>query len=90
MLVRQAMASDIPPVFEGTVEIDETYLGGAWKNKLKSDRSKGAKRGRGTSKQVVFGILCRGGQVWADVVPKKPLNKPSATSSHIILNFIRL
>ena len=28
MLVKQAMASDIPPVFEGTVEIDETYLGG--------------------------------------------------------------
>tara|TARA_B100002003_G_C13982621_1_gene475102 strand:- start:551 stop:757 length:207 start_codon:yes stop_codon:yes gene_type:complete len=28
MLVRQAMVSDIPPVFEGTVEIDETYLGG--------------------------------------------------------------
>jgi hypothetical protein len=37
MLVRQAMASDIPPVFEGTVEIDETYLGGTWRNKRKSD-----------------------------------------------------
>lgn len=74
MLVRQAMASDIPPVFEGTVEIDETYLGGAWKNKRKSDRGKGAKRGRGTSKQAVFGILCRGGQVWADVVPNVETN----------------
>lgn len=68
------MASDIPPVFEGTVEIDETYLGGAWKNKRKSDRGKGAKRGRGTSKQAVFGILCRGGQVWADVVPNVETN----------------
>ncbi len=28
MLVRKAMVKDIPPVFEGTVEIDETYLGG--------------------------------------------------------------
>ncbi len=46
MLVRQAMASDISSVFEGMVEIDETYLGGAWRNKRKSDRSKGAKRGR--------------------------------------------
>ena len=25
-LVRKAMAQDIPPVFEGVVEIDETYL----------------------------------------------------------------
>jgi len=68
------MASDIPPVFEGTVEIDETYLGGAWRNKRKSDRSKGAKRGRGTSKQAVFGILCRSGQVWAEVVPNVEAN----------------
>jgi len=74
MLVRQAMASDIPPVFEGTVEIDETYLGGAWRNKRKPDRSKGAKRGRGTSKQAVFGILCRSGQVWAEVVPNVEAN----------------
>jgi len=29
MLVRQAMLKDIPPVFEGIVEIDETYLGGS-------------------------------------------------------------
>jgi hypothetical protein len=31
MLVRQAMASDIPPVFEGTVEIDETIWEGPGK-----------------------------------------------------------
>jgi len=68
-LVRKAMAHDIPPVFEGTVEIDETYLGGSWKNKRKSVRARGAQRGRGTSKQPVFGILCRNGQVWAEVVP---------------------
>jgi transposase-like protein len=73
-LVRQAMISDIPPVFEGTVEIDETYLGGAWRNKRKSDRSKGTKRGRGTSKQAVFGILCRSGQVWAEMVPNVEAN----------------
>ena len=68
------MASDIPPVFEGTVEIDETYLGGAWRNKRKSDRSKRAKRGRGTTKQAVFGILCRGGHIWAEVVPNVEAN----------------
>lgn len=68
-LVREAMIRDIPPIFEGTVEVDETYLGGAWKNKRKSVRARGAKRGRGTSKQAVFGILCRGGKVWAEIVP---------------------
>ncbi len=68
-LVREVMARDIAPAFEGTVEIDETYLGGSWRNKRKDVRVKGSKRGRGTSKQPVFGILCRNGQVWAEIVP---------------------
>jgi transposase-like protein len=38
------------------------------KNKRKSIRDHGTKRGRGTKKQPVFGILCRNGQVWAEVV----------------------
>lgn len=69
-LVRQVMARDVPAIFSGTVEIDETYLGGAWRNKRRSERAHGTKRGRGTTKQAVFGILARGGQVWAQVVPK--------------------
>jgi len=60
------MAHDIPPVFEGTVEIDETYVGGNWRDKRKTVRAKRAKRGRGTAKYAVFGILCRNGQVWAE------------------------
>jgi transposase-like protein len=51
-----------------TVEVDETYVGGQWKNKQKSIRDYGTKRGRGTKKQPVFGILCRSGQVRAGVV----------------------
>ncbi|MDO8689609.1 MAG: IS1595 family transposase [Dehalococcoidia bacterium] len=69
LLVRQVMARDVPAVFSGTVEIDETYLGGAWRNKRQGERAQGTKRGRGTTKQAVFGILARGGQVWAQVVP---------------------
>jgi transposase len=69
LVVRQAMMQDVPPIFSGVVEIDETYLGGTWRNKRLASRSQGTKRGRGTSKQAVFGILCRGGQVWAEVVP---------------------
>ena len=73
-MVREAMVRDIPPVFEGVVEIDETYLGGSWRNKRKSTRIQGSKRGRGTFKQAVFGILCRSGQVWAEVVPNVEAN----------------
>jgi len=69
LLVRQAMTRDVPPAFSGVVEIDETYLGGAWRNKRLAARAQGTKRGRGTTKQAVFGILCRGGLVWAEVVP---------------------
>lgn len=69
LLVRQAMARDVSPVFSGTVEVDETYLGGSWRNKRQADRAGGTRRGRGTTKQAAFGILARGGQVWAEVVP---------------------
>ena len=67
--VRMAFQTDIPEVFSGTVEVDEIYIGGQWKNKRHSVKASGSKRGRGTSKTPVFGILCRGGKVWAQVVP---------------------
>lgn len=73
-LVRQVMAQDIPAVFEGTVEVDETYLGGQKKNKNKKQLKKErvaygeSQRGFGTAKQPVFGILARDGKVFAQVV----------------------
>jgi transposase len=67
-VVRRALTNDVPEIFSGTVEVDETYLGGQWKNKRKTIRDMGTKRGRGTKKQPVFGILCRNGTVWAEVV----------------------
>jgi transposase-like protein len=66
--IRTSLTKDIPEIFSGTVEVDETYLGGQWKNKRRSVRDQGSKRGRGTTKQPVFGILCRNGTVWAEVV----------------------
>lgn len=66
--VRMALATEVPEIFTGTVEVDETYLGGAWRNKRKMIRDTGTRRGRGTAKQPVFGILCRNGQVWAEIV----------------------
>jgi len=68
MHVRLAMATDVPEIFSGTVEVDETYMGGQWRNKRKAIRAKGTKRGRGTSKQPVFGIYARNGIVWAELV----------------------
>jgi transposase len=63
------MAQDVPPIFHGTVEVDETYVGGQRKNQRKPQRAQATKRGRGTAKTPVFGILCRGGAVWAQIVP---------------------
>ena len=68
--VREVMIEDIPREFEGIVEVDETYIGGQWRFKRKSVRRRigKVKRGRGTLKQPVFGILCRGGKVWAQII----------------------
>ncbi len=70
LVLRVAMTKDVPPAFEGIVEVDETYIGGQWKNKrLETKRiSAKSKRGRGTTKQPVFGILCRNGQVFAELI----------------------
>jgi hypothetical protein len=67
--IRFVMAKDIPEIFSGTVEVDETYLGGQWKNKRKTIRDKN------TKKQSVFGILCRNGTVWAEIVDDGQIQK---------------
>ncbi len=70
LILRKIMIGDIPPVFSGIVEADETYLGGQMKNRRLSVRRKLGKnrRGFGTIKQPVFGILCRSGKVWAELI----------------------
>ncbi len=51
--------------FTGTVEVDESWFG--------STRPRGQlgpkKRGRGTNKQAVFGIIERGGRVFTELIP---------------------
>ena len=72
------MVKDIPKeLFSGIVEVDETYLGGQKKNKRKSQLKKDkqifekeSKRGFGTTKQPIFGILCRSGKVYAKLVDR--------------------
>lgn len=57
--LREVMTRDVPAWFHGTCEADETYVGGTWKNKRAAIRIRGTKRGRGTQKQAIFGILNR-------------------------------
>lgn len=57
--MRSAMTNDAPLLFSGVCEADETYVGGSWKNKAIHIRRQGTKRGRGTSKQAIFGIVER-------------------------------
>lgn len=58
-LIRLAMAYDVPKFFNGICEADETYVGGSWKNKAIHIRKQGSKRGRGTTKQAIFGLMQR-------------------------------
>jgi hypothetical protein len=53
---------------EGIVELDETYFGGKDHNKHLSKRS-GRKRGK-EDKALVFGLVERGGQIRAGLMPK--------------------
>jgi len=52
--IRAAMASAERVPLSGTVEMDETYVGGV---------ERGGKRGRGTEKEIILGIRQRGGDL---------------------------
>lgn len=57
--VREMMAIDMPEILSGIIEVDETYVGPQWRNRPWRVRRRGTKKGRGTSKQAVFGLLER-------------------------------
>lgn len=86
-LLRGVMGEDIPSILSGTCEADETYLGGQWKNKRIHTRRQGTKRGRGTGKQAIFGVVGREQeQVRMWLVPN---TKIATTSPHIIRTVAR-
>lgn len=70
--LRGRMAEERLPVFAGTVELDETYIGGQRKNKRLHIRRIRAKRGHGTDKLPIFGVFHReSGMVFIDVEPRR-------------------
>src|SRR5581483_8993061 len=69
--VRHAMKVGSIEKFKGTVEVDETYIGGKpRKGTLTNPNRRGTpnKRGAGTTKTIAMGILQREGNVTAKVV----------------------
>ena len=58
-LIAHQMAQEASEIFEGEIEIDESYFGGTQKGK----------RGRGAAGKVpIFGLLKRGGKVYTQVI----------------------
>jgi hypothetical protein len=51
------MSKDIPDIFDGPIELDETYIGGQRKNKKLHIRRLQGKRGYGTEKLPIVGLF---------------------------------
>ncbi|WP_245553868.1 IS1595 family transposase [Cytophaga aurantiaca] len=64
--VREMLNENAPELLDGTVEVDETYIGG--KNQNRHNNKKKENSTGGAGKTPVFGVLQRGGVVRAQVV----------------------
>lgn len=81
MRIRDGM-KDNGMLLHGIVEMDETYIGGKPRKKAKKNNdddennniSSINKRGRGTKKQPVVGMIERGGSIKTEIVSKDSLN----------------
>ena len=86
MLHRIRNATDAPESSEmlnGTVEVDETYVGGKEKNKHQHKRTKGTQgAGSHKTKTVIFGMVKRNGELRLKKIPRTD----SATVAPIILS----
>ena len=65
--IRAEMSKKGGALLQGIVEADETYIGGRPRKENKKEDREPAKRGRGTDKTPVIGVIERGGKVVAEV-----------------------
>lgn len=79
--IRGEMAKKNSVLLKGIIEADETYIGGKPRKRNKRADDELSKRGRGTKKDTVIGVVERGDKVIADVV--------SDLTGQTILNFIQ-
>jgi transposase-like protein len=79
MQIRKAMSESAQrELLQGIVEMDECYIGG--KPRKGSGGGGPHKRGRGTDKNPVVGMMERGGKVRAKTVKKSKLNAKSLSA----------
>jgi transposase-like protein len=67
--IREAMQADASAPLSGTIEADETFIGGKWENKSNRVRKAYSPKGIRAMKTPVFGIVERNGRVRAWKVP---------------------
>ncbi len=69
--IRLAMQTGTFEKFGGTVEVDETFIGGKARNMHKAERARKIHGTGGMDKTMVAGVLNRGGEIRASVVPDR-------------------
>ena len=84
MRIRAEMGKDNVGL-QGIVEPDETYIGGKRKKDYDKEVGESRKRGRDTSKDVVLGVVARGGKVVAELVE----NVKGTTITEFIKKFVK-
>jgi transposase-like protein len=82
--LREMLKDVAPQVLEGTVEVDETYVGGKEGNKHQSEKAKVKRlalrkdgkgtQGRGSDKTMVLGLVQRNGNIIHKVIPRAQAN----------------